>query len=70
MELRGNAGEPSIAPLSAEGKDGKVVDTSSLLVKVVDRENLNQAYKRVVKNGGSHGVDGMKVEALLPYLDE
>jgi len=69
-ELRGNAGEPSIASASAGGKDGKAVDTSRLLEKVIDRENLNQAYKRVVKNGGSHGVDGMKVEALLPYLKQ
>ena len=70
VELRGSAGEPSIAPLSTGGKDGKAVDTSRLLEKVIDRENLNQAYKRVVKNGGSHGVDGMNVEALLPYLKE
>jgi len=39
-----------------------------LLEKVLDRENLNLAYKRVKKNGGSHGVDGMKVDELLPYL--
>ncbi len=70
VELRGSAGEPSIAPGSAGGKDGKAVDTSRLLEKVIDRENLNHAYKRVVKNGGSHGVDGMNVEALLPYLKE
>ena len=69
MELRGNAGEPSIAPASAGGEDGKAVDTSTkLLEKVLDRENLNHAYKRVVKNGGSPGVDGMTVEELLPYL--
>lgn len=70
VEPRGSAGEPSIASLSAGGKDGKAVDTSSLLEKVIERENLNQAYKRVVKNGGSHGVDGMEVEALLPYLKQ
>ena len=70
VELRGNAGEPSIASVSTGGKDGKAVDTSRLLEEVIDRENLNQAYKRVVKNGGSHGVDGMKVEALLPYLKQ
>jgi group II intron reverse transcriptase/maturase len=41
-----------------------------LLEKVIDRKNLNHAYKRVVKNGGSAGVDAMKVEALLPYLKQ
>jgi RNA-directed DNA polymerase len=44
------------------------MNTSKLLEKVLERENLNLAYKRVKKNGGSHGVDGMKVDELLPYL--
>ena len=32
--------------------------------------NLNRAYKQVVRNGGSCGVDKMECEALLPYLLE
>jgi RNA-directed DNA polymerase len=68
VELRGNAGEPSIASASAGGEDGKAADTSTMLEKVLTRENLNRAYKRVVKNGGSPGVDGMTVEELLPFL--
>jgi group II intron reverse transcriptase/maturase len=39
-------------------------------LKIVDRNNLNQAYKRVKANRGSHGVDGMKVDELLPYLKQ
>lgn len=39
-----------------------------LLEKILDSENLNLAYKRVKANKGSHGVDGMKVDELLPYL--
>ena len=70
VELRGNAGEPSIAPVSAGGEDGKAVDTSRLLEKVIDRDNLNHAYKRVMKNGGSHGVDGMKVENCCRILKQ
>ena len=46
------------------------MDTSNLLEKVVDRNNLNLAYKRVKKNSGSHGVDGMKVDELLPHLKQ
>jgi group II intron reverse transcriptase/maturase len=68
VELRGKEGEHSYAPASEEKEDGNKVDTSKLLEKVLDRVNLNLAYKRVKKNGGSHGVDGMKVEELLPYL--
>jgi group II intron reverse transcriptase/maturase len=70
VELRGNEGEHSHAPASAEGEDGNRVNTGKLLEKVLDRENLNLAYKRVKKNGGSHGVDGMEVEGLLPYLKQ
>lgn len=37
---------------------------------VVERENMTAAWKRVRKNKGAPGVDGMTVEALLPYLRE
>jgi group II intron reverse transcriptase/maturase len=70
VELRGKEGEHSYAPASTEGEDGNRVNTSKLLEKVLDRGNLNLAYKRVKKNGGSHGVDGMKVAELLPYLKQ
>jgi hypothetical protein len=70
VELRGKEGEHSYAPASAEEEGGNKVDTGKLLEKVLNRENLNLAYKQVKKNGGSHGVDGMKVEELLPYLKQ
>ena len=69
-ELRSTLGEPSIASALPEEKDRITMDTSNLLEKVVDRNNLNLAYKRVKKNGGSHGVDGMKVEELLTHLKQ
>jgi group II intron reverse transcriptase/maturase len=40
----------------------------SLLWKVLARNNLNRAYKRVKKNGGAPGVDGMTCGELLEYL--
>lgn len=40
----------------------------ALLEMVLDRENLNQAFKRVKQNGGSAGIDGMTVDQMLPYL--
>jgi RNA-directed DNA polymerase len=70
VELRGKEGEHSYASASAEEEDGNKVNTGKLLEKVLDRENLNLAFKRVKKNDGSHGVDGMKVEELLPYLKQ
>ncbi|MFZ1177939.1 MAG: group II intron reverse transcriptase/maturase [Mycobacterium sp.] len=36
--------------------------------RVVERDNLARALKRVRKNQGSPGVDGMTVDDLLPYL--
>jgi len=35
---------------------------------VVERENMSAAYKRVVRNKGASGVDGMNVDELKPYL--
>lgn len=41
-----------------------------LLEEIVSRDNMNQAFKRVKANKGSHGIDGMKVDELLQYLKE
>ncbi len=68
VELRGNRGEPSIAPASASGGDGSAADTGRLLEGILHSDNLNLAYKRVKKNGGSHGIDGMQVDELLHFL--
>jgi len=69
-ELRSTLGESSFASALPDEKDRITMDTSKLLEKVIDRNNLNLAFKRVKKNGGSHGVDGMKVEELLPHLKQ
>ena len=42
--------------------------TSNLLEKIVDYGNLNKAYKQVVGNGGSSGVDEMEVTELGAWL--
>jgi RNA-directed DNA polymerase len=42
----------------------------ALLERILSRDNLNLAYKRVKANKGSHGVDGMGVEDLLSYLKQ
>lgn len=41
-----------------------------LMEKVVERKNLTTAFKRVTQNKGAPGIDGMKVEELLPYLNK
>ena len=44
------------------------VYVSKVLEEILTPENMNLAYKRVKRNKGSHGIDGMEVEELLPYL--
>lgn len=39
-----------------------------LLERILSAANLNKAYKQVVSNGGSGGVDKMETEDLLSYL--
>lgn len=45
-------------------------NTENLLEKIVDKRNFFEAYKKVVANKGSSGIDGMGVDELLPYLKE
>ncbi|HIU95663.1 MAG TPA: group II intron reverse transcriptase/maturase [Candidatus Copromorpha excrementipullorum] len=41
-----------------------------ILGKILDRDNMNRAYRRVKANGGAPGVDGMTIEGALPWLKE
>ena len=41
-----------------------------ILGKILERDNLNRAYKRVKANKGAPGIDGMTVEEALPWLKE
>jgi retron-type reverse transcriptase len=43
--------------------------TDGLLEEILNRDNLNLAYKQVKKNKGAGGIDGMQVDELLPYLN-
>ena len=52
-------------------EDGeRAVRQPNLLEKILDRDNLNNAYRRVKANKGAPGVDGMTVEEALPWLKE
>ena len=55
---------------STESQEVDRKDGAYLLEKVLDRENLNKAYKRVKANKGASGVDGMTVDEALPWLKE
>jgi len=42
--------------------------TEDLLEKILDKNNLNNAYKKVKSNKGAGGIDGMNVGELLTFL--
>lgn len=41
---------------------------SELLEKILDKGNMNEAYKKVCANKGAGGVDGMELEELEEYI--
>ena len=46
------------------------IETSNLLERILARENMILAMKRVIKNKGSHGVDDMRYDELRTYIIE
>ena len=53
-----------------ERENNEIIDTSNLLERILDRENMFKALKRVISNKGSHGVDGMKTYELKEHLTQ
>ena len=43
------------------------ISTDNLLEKILARDNMYRAMQRVIKNKGSHGVDGIKTDELHNY---
>lgn len=60
------AGARSIGARESIERDG----ATDLLERILNRDNLNRAYKRIKSNHGAPGIDGMTVEAALPWLRE
>ena len=65
VERKGYAGVPSLASREQDEQGG-----ANLLEEILDRDNLNRAYKRVKRNQGAPGIDGMTIEEALPWLQE
>lgn len=52
-----------------EGRLAEVqIDENHLMELILSPYNMNRAYRKVVSNGGSGGVDSMEAKDLLPYL--
>ncbi len=70
VELEEYVGAPSISLTIEKQQNTENKYTNELFERIIDRNNLNEAFKRVRANKGSHGIDGMKVDELLQYLKE
>ena len=66
VEREGYAGARSIEAREGRERDGAI----DLMERILNRDNLNRAYKQVKRNHGAPGIDGMTVEAALPWLRE
>jgi len=70
VEPRDKAGAPSISPATERRRDDRPEVKEEMLERILSRDNLNLAYKRVKANKGSHGIDRMTVDELLPFLKQ
>lgn len=67
----GTAEGTGIARQAGAAREGDAGEGASMLMEeVCARENLMAAYRRVVRNGGAAGIDGMTVEQLMAYCRE
>lgn len=54
--------------LNRESVNDELFDTSRLLEDVLERDNMLKAMYRVIRNKGSHGIDGMKTDELREHV--
>ena len=54
--------------LNRESVNEELFDTSRLLEDVLERDNMLEAMYRVIRNKGSHGIDGMKTDELREHV--
>jgi RNA-directed DNA polymerase len=64
------SGQQRAEPLAAKPAPESPAETEHLMEEVCDRENLQSAWKRVRRNQGSPGVDGMTIDDAKDYLRE
>jgi RNA-directed DNA polymerase len=55
-----------VRPVIAQAE--KESPCEDLLEKILERDNLNAAWKRVKQNGGAAGIDGMEIGAFPDFL--
>jgi RNA-directed DNA polymerase len=69
-EQESNAGVYASLKITENNITNGFVVKDRLLEKIMDKENIRVALKRVISNKGSQGIDGMKVDELRTYFNE
>lgn len=70
VELEGKEKVQSVSLTSDRKQNDRNMYDSMLMEKILDKDNMNEAFKRVKKNKGSHGIDGLTIDELQEYLKE
>lgn len=70
VELEDKEKVHSVSMTSEMSQNDRSMYGSMLMEKILDRDNMNDAFKRVKKNKGSHGIDGLTIDELQKYLKE
>jgi len=70
MEIESNGKVQSISLTPETNQNGRNAWGSMILESILERQNLNEAFKKVKRNKGSHGIDKMTVDELQQYLTE
>ena len=60
----------NLGRIHGNGKEKAYKAMSELLEKILSKDNMNVAYKRVCANKGAGGVDEVTVEELGDYIRE
>ena len=66
----GTGAAPREEPQATTALNRERALASEKMERICERENLNRAYKRVRRNKGAPGVDGMTVGGLYDWLVE
>ena len=69
-EHESNAGVYASLKITENNITNGFVVKDRLVEKIMEKENVRVALKRVISNKGSHGVDGMKVDELRTYFND
>lgn len=70
VELEDKEKVQSVSLTSEREQNDRSMYDNRLMEKILDRDNMNEAFKRVKKNKGSHGIDGLTINELQEYLRE